>query len=83
MAQLEVGLGKWAFQTGRYDEAEKWFRHAYETYPEAGVAPEARYWAGVSAYKATNKPEHLKETGKILQQSHPQSEWARKASVWL
>jgi hypothetical protein len=83
LAQLELGLGKWAFQTARYDDAQKWFRHVYEAYPETSAAAEAGYWAGVSAYKATNKAEYLKETGKILQQSHPQSEWAKKASVWL
>jgi hypothetical protein len=83
LAQLELGLGKSAFQTSRYDEAKKWFRHVYETYPEASATAEAVYWAGVSAYKATNNSEHLKETGKTLQQSHPQSEWTKKASVWL
>jgi TolA-binding protein len=83
LAQLQVGLAKSAFQKGRYEEAEKRFAAAYESYPKSGVAPEAAYWKGVAAYKATNKPEHLAETGRVLAEKYPNTDWARKASVWL
>lgn len=83
LAQLELGLAKLAFQKLQYPEAEKHFRSACQAYPASGAAPEACYWAGVSAYKATNQPEHLGETAKLLKEKYPESEWARKASVWL
>lgn len=83
LAQLELGLAKKDFQKQNYSEAEKRFRSIYEKYPSSGAAPEAMYWAGVSAYKATNKPENLAQTGKLLKEKYPDSEWARKASVWL
>ncbi|MCI0404886.1 MAG: outer membrane protein assembly factor BamD [candidate division Zixibacteria bacterium] len=83
LAQLELGLAKMAFQKQQFREAEKRFRQACQTYPNSGAAPEACYWAGVSAYKATNKPEPLGEAAKVLKEKYPESEWARKSSVWL
>jgi outer membrane protein assembly factor BamD (BamD/ComL family) len=83
LAQLELGLAKMAFQKQQYQEAEKRFRQACQTYPNSGAAPEACYWAGVSAYKADNKAKHLDETAKLLEEKYPESEWARKSSVWL
>ncbi len=83
LAQLELGLAKMAFQRQEYREAEKRFRSACKTYPNSGAAPEACYWAGVSAYKADNKAEHLGETAKLLKEKYPESEWTRKSSVWL
>ena len=55
LAQLELGLAKISFQRGSYAEAEKRFRTICGTYRTTGAAPEARYWAGVSAYKASNE----------------------------
>ncbi len=52
-------------------------------YPKADASPEAVYWAGVSAYKATGSPDPLQQTGKRLRDKYPQSEWTKKASVWL
>ena len=83
LAQLELGLAKLAFQKLQYQEAEKRFRSMCQTYPTSGAAPEACYWAGVSAYKATNKPELLAEAAKFLKEKHPDSEWTRKATVWI
>lgn len=83
LAQLELGLAKLAFQKVQYQEAETHFRSACQTYPTSGAAPEACYWAGVSAYKATNKPESLAAAAKLLQEKYPDSEWTRKAAVWL
>jgi outer membrane protein assembly factor BamD (BamD/ComL family) len=83
LAQLELGLAKLHFEHLKYAEAEKRFRSIYQAYPESGAAPEATYWAGVSAYKATNKGEYLTEVAKRLKDKYPDSEWTRKASVWL
>jgi TolA-binding protein len=83
LAQLELGLARLAFQKLQYSEAEKRFRMVCQTYPKSAAAPEACYWAGVSAYKATNKPEPLAQAAKLLKEKYPESEWARKSSVWL
>ena len=47
------------------------------------VVPEAVYWSGVSAYKASGKADPLKQVGAQLQSQYPESEWAKKASVWI
>ena len=83
LAQLELGLAKLAFQRGVYDESGKRYRTICEEHARTGAAPEACYWAGVSAYKATNDPAPLKATAQKLKKDYPESEWTRKASVWL
>ena len=83
LGQLELGLAKLAFQKLQYSEAETRFRSMCQTYPTSGAAAEACYWAGVSAYKSTNKPEPLAEAAKLLKNKYPDSEWTRKASVWI
>jgi len=82
IAQLTLGLGKVSFKREKYADAEKHFRQVVQDFPSSDVAPEAAYWAGVSAYKATNDAGNLKETHQDLQKRYPSSEWARKASVW-
>ena len=82
LAQLELGIGKVWFKQEKYAEAEKRFRAVAQKYPSTEAAPEAVYWAGVSAYKASNDASKLSETQQILQGKYPLSEWARKAVVW-
>ena len=83
LAQLKMGLGKAAFSRGQYSDAERIFRALADEYPKAESAPEAVYWAGVSAYKADGNPSHLRETGIALRDKYPQSDWAKKGSVWV
>ena len=83
LASLELGLAKLSFDKLQYQEAEKKFKSVHQNYPQAGAAPEAAYWAGVSAYKATNKPEPLAEAAKFLKEKYPESEWTRKSTVWI
>ena len=82
LARLELGLARVAFEDKRFAEAERRYRTICDEYPHTGAAPEACYWAGVSAYKATNQPQHLKETLDVLRERYPDTEWARRASVW-
>ena len=82
IAQLSLGLARLGFEEKKYSEAEKRFNGVCIQYPNAGVAPEACYWAGVAAYKATNNAEKLRETYRQLKDRYPDNEWARKASVW-
>jgi len=82
LAQLELGLGKVAFATNGFEEAERWFRDIVARFPKSDTAPEALYWAGVSKYKGSNDPTPLKETARAFQSQYQESSWAKKASVW-
>jgi TolA-binding protein len=82
LAQLELGLARLDFEAGRFDRAMREFEQVVEKHPRATAAPQARYWAGVSRYKASNDPGALKETAQAIESRWPGSEWARKASVW-
>ncbi len=82
LAQLQLGLAKAAFSRAQFEEAQRAFQAVVEHYPRADAAPEALYWQFVSAYKATGKPEFLKQAGTELREKYPQTEWAKKASVW-
>ena len=82
LAQLDLGLGRLHFQHEEFDKAESVLRSACDSFPKAGAAPEACYWAGVAAYKGTHDANHLAATARRLKERYPESEWARKASVW-
>ena len=83
IAQLGMGLGRVAFETGRYADAQRLFLEVWTKHPKASAAPEARYWDGVAAYKATQDSAKLAQTAVALRDMYPASEWARKSSVWL
>ena len=83
VAELELGLGKLAFDRKDYDTAARRFRLVVDEHPEAAVAPEARYWAGVAVFKANHEPRALEDTAKALHERYPDSEWTRKSSVWM
>lgn len=81
LGRLELALGHVAFAGQRWSEAERWFRHAAESYPRTEAAAEALYWAGVSRYKGGDQAA-LPETARRLSQAYPQSSWTTRASVW-
>jgi uncharacterized protein HemY len=83
IAQLGLALGKLAFEHHEYAEAERRFHEVCAAHPSAGAAAEACYWEGVSQYKATNAADRLAATARLLRDRYPESEWARKGSVWL
>ncbi len=83
VAQLQLGLAKAAFSRGKFQDAQRGFEGVANSYSKTDAAPEAVYWTAVSAYKATGKPEFLKQGGAKLREKYPQSEWAKKASVWV
>jgi TolA-binding protein len=82
MAQLALGRAKAAFGTGDFKEAEQRFREVVRQFPDADVAAEALYWAGVAGYKSTNDPGALKETARQFHDRYTETSWAKKASVW-
>ena len=82
-AQLTLGLAKAAFARQEWERAERHFREVVEQYPTTSAAPEALYWAGATRYKRTNDPTALRETGVDFTQRYTETEWAKRASVWL
>jgi TolA-binding protein len=82
LAQLELGLAHAAFKHEDWKEAERRFREVFRRDPRSDVAPEAEYWAGVSRYKASHDAGDLTATWQELTRDHPDSTWAKKASIW-
>ena len=82
LAQLMLGLAHMAFKREQWNDAERRFREIVEQFPDGEAAPEALYWAGVSRYKGSGKPDALGETARAFGNRYRESSWAKKASVW-
>ena len=82
LVQLELGRARADFSARRYRDAERRFRAIVDRHAGSTWAPEARYWAGVSAYKESRDSALLRATAVALRERWPDSEWTRKASVW-
>lgn len=82
LSRLDLGLAHRAAGRKRWEGAEERFRAVAETYPETEAAPEALYWAGVARYQGRDEPAALGETAAALADRYPDSDWAKKASVW-
>jgi len=83
LAQLTLGVGRAAFARQEWDKAERFFREVLDRYPQATAAPEALYWSGVARYKRTNDPSALRETANSFATRYEDTEWAKRASIWL
>ena len=80
--QVQFGLAKEAFAANDFARAEPLFREIVDEHPQADIAPEALYWAGVSKYKRTGDAAALGETAAAFQSRYTDSVWAKKSSVW-
>jgi len=81
LPQLALGVGHYAYGREAWDEASAAFEEAAAR-GQTEAAPEGVYWAGVSRYKKTHDPAALKATGEALRDKYPQTNWAKKGSVW-
>lgn len=82
LAQLKLGLAQVAFSAKKFSDAERIFREIVDELPKADAAPEALYWAGVSAYKGSNDAAALKATADAFGKRYSDTSWAKKASIW-
>jgi TolA-binding protein len=82
LAQLDLGLAKSAFANQNWGEAERRFRDVADRFPKTEAAAEALYWAGVSGYKGSGDAAALRQTAEAFRSRYPESQWAKKASVW-
>ncbi len=83
VSQIDLGLAKALFGTGKLTEAAARFARLADAHPATDAAPEAVYWSAVAAYKASGKPDSLGPAARRLRDAYPQSPWAKKSSVWL
>ena len=81
-AQMLMSEAKMAFKAENFGRAEKCYGAVAEKYPKSDIAPEAVYYLGVSRYKKTEDPTHLKNANEELKRKYPDSAWTKKASVW-
>ena len=79
---LMLGIAKSHFDRGEYSLAAKFLEQLLAEYPKSAAAPEATYYLGVSRYKDTHDPGMLKQAAEALQANYPESEWAKRASVY-
>ena len=81
-AQMLMTEAKVAFKAENFSRAEKCYSALAEKYPKSDIAPEAVYYLGVSRYKKTEDPSHLKNANEELKRKYPDNVWTKKASVW-
>jgi thioredoxin-related protein len=82
IAQLTLGLGKYALRKEDYDQADKCFESVAKKYPKTEAAPEGVYYCGVAEYQKTKDPKRLKAAYEFLTKNYADSDWAKKAIVW-
>lgn len=81
LADLRLVLGLEALIHSKPEKALEWFTSVTDLYPGTDAVPEALYWAGSAAYKASNSLEPLIEIWDRLIAEHPESTWAKRADV--
>jgi TolA-binding protein len=82
LPSLLLGIGKSYFDREQLKEAEQTFQQLLTAYRRSDSSAEAAYYLGVSRYKQTHNADELKKTVQHLQKEFPQSEWAKRASVY-
>jgi hypothetical protein len=78
LPQIEFGRARIDFSFENYAPAERRPRTIVQQWPEAEIAPEALYWAGVSKYKASNDSSALQQTAAAFREKYRDSSWAKK-----
>ena len=80
LAELRFALGTVDMLHAKYADAFTRFRSVVDGYPQAKVAPEAVYWAGVAALQRDGKPDPLLDEWRELRDRFPESSWWSRAS---
>lgn len=82
LAQISLSQGHVAFKKGDFVLSQRHFERVLKGFPKSACAPEARYLLGVSLYKASKDPSHLKKTWEEMKVQYPGNEWTKRASPW-
>ena len=76
--QLIAAVAHARLRRKEYDQAKALYEEVLRRFPTALVAAEARYFLGVSGYRATHNQSDLLHAWHDLEKSHPESEWTVK-----
>jgi outer membrane protein assembly factor BamD (BamD/ComL family) len=68
-----------AFDGDQFETVLKYLESLLADYSKSNSAPEAIYLRGVSMYKSTEDPGHLKKAYEALLASYPDNEWTNRA----
>jgi hypothetical protein len=80
LGELALAQLKSAIDNGDFQAARQLSEEALQmTLGDSDREPEARYWASVAAYKATNDVNNLMQGWNRLLDQFPESEWAKRA----
>ncbi len=77
-AQLLVALGHARLRLRQFELAEKHYADILRRFPTSLVAPEAQYFAAVTAYRKTGEANSLLHGWHALEITYPNSEWTVK-----
>ena len=76
---LMLGLGKYHFESDRFDEALARFEQLADGYGQSDSVPESIFLSGVCRYKRSHDPKPLKDAYEKLSVAFPDNEWTRRA----
>lgn len=79
IASVLLGVGKSAFETGKFEAAVASFDKIITGHPKSGSTPEAIFLRGVALFKASHDPKPLKAAYEKLAAEYPDSEWTGRA----
>ncbi len=82
ISQMLLSEGLASFHRKRFKDAERAFSWILDMRPESAVAPEARYYLGVTLYMETGDSEHLARTWESMHRRYPGDTWTKRASAW-
>jgi hypothetical protein len=80
IATFMAAKGRWYMDTEQYTEARGMFDEVVATYPGSDAAAEAIFFNGVTRYKESHDPRHLRAASDILSEKYPSSMWTRQAA---
>jgi len=81
MAFLLLGLGKYYFDQGRFDDALDMVDRLIQDYGSSHLAPEAMFHRGFFLFKKTLDHRHLKEAHNLMENRYPNNDWTKSARM--
>lgn len=80
LPQVQFGLDFMALERQDYKTASMLLESVVDRYPRSHSAPKARYWCGVSEYKASHKVNALLNAWRKIRKDYAHSIWVKKVS---
>ena len=76
--QLLVAVAHAHLRKKHFDKAQPLYEETVKRFPTSLVAPEAQYFLGVTAYRASHNSSDLLKAWHELEKTHPETEWTIK-----